>query len=264
MGISMRCLRGVSVAVAVAAGCAISLTAPASASEIYSLPGGTTADQNWSGSLGLDFTVNSDVVVYGLGAFYDNGDPITVAIYQTDASNSSGTLVASTTIAAALSPYTFQAVTPVLLTPGYYQVAAWGYGSGTGNYNTGNCGGGYCPALNFNSLGNELGFGLPWFNFGTTGFAYQDQDDNYGNSGPYGNEHYYGAGNFEAFATPLPSTWTMLIAGFIALGFFAYRGSKKNSALQSPPPKLSRNRISERPPRGGLYSLRSRFRVEFS
>jgi hypothetical protein len=30
-------------------------------------------------------------------------------------------------------------------------------------------------------------------------------------------------------ATPLPSTWTMLIAGFLGLGFFAYRGSKKNA-----------------------------------
>jgi hypothetical protein len=30
--------------------------------------------------------------------------------------------------------------------------------------------------------------------------------------------------------TPLPSTWTMLIAGFAGLGFFAYRGSKKNAA----------------------------------
>ena len=30
--------------------------------------------------------------------------------------------------------------------------------------------------------------------------------------------------------TPLPSTWTMLIAGFAGLGFFAYRGTKKNSA----------------------------------
>jgi hypothetical protein len=30
-------------------------------------------------------------------------------------------------------------------------------------------------------------------------------------------------------AAPLPSTWTMLIAGFVGLGFFAYRGSKKNA-----------------------------------
>ncbi len=224
---------------AVAAGCALSLTAPASAGVcstggIYSLPCGTPADQNWSGSLGLDFTVNSNVVVYGLGAFYDGGDPITVAIYNINGPEtltSTGSLVVSAIISAALGPYTFVPVTPVTLTPGYYQVAAWGYGTGNGNYNTGNCGGGYCPALGFNALGGELTFGLPWFNFGVGGFANQDQDDNYGNSGPYGNEHYYGAGNFEAYATPLPSTWTMLIAGFAGLGFFAYRGSKKSAAI---------------------------------
>ncbi len=34
-------------------------------------------------------------------------------------------------------------------------------------------------------------------------------------------------------AAPLPSTWTMLIAGFAGLGYFAYRGSKKNSAALS-------------------------------
>lgn len=31
-------------------------------------------------------------------------------------------------------------------------------------------------------------------------------------------------------STPLPSTWTMLIAGFAGLGFFAYRGTKTASA----------------------------------
>jgi hypothetical protein len=31
--------------------------------------------------------------------------------------------------------------------------------------------------------------------------------------------------------TPLPSTWTMLIAGFLGLGFLAYRGTKKRTAL---------------------------------
>ena len=34
-------------------------------------------------------------------------------------------------------------------------------------------------------------------------------------------------------AIPLPSTWTMLIAGFVGLGFFAYRGSKKSAAALS-------------------------------
>ena len=33
--------------------------------------------------------------------------------------------------------------------------------------------------------------------------------------------------------TPLPSTWTMLIAGLAGLGFFAYHGTKKNGAVLS-------------------------------
>ena len=32
-------------------------------------------------------------------------------------------------------------------------------------------------------------------------------------------------------ATPLPSTWLMLLSGFVGLGFFAYRGTKKRTAL---------------------------------
>jgi hypothetical protein len=31
-------------------------------------------------------------------------------------------------------------------------------------------------------------------------------------------------------ATPLPSTWVMLLGGFVGLGFFAYRGSMKDSS----------------------------------
>jgi hypothetical protein len=31
-------------------------------------------------------------------------------------------------------------------------------------------------------------------------------------------------------ATPLPTTWLMLLSGFVGLGFFAYRGMKKNTA----------------------------------
>jgi hypothetical protein len=37
----------------------------------------------------------------------------------------------------------------------------------------------------------------------------------------------------EFSTTPLPSTWLMLLSGFVGLGFFAYRGSKKNGAALS-------------------------------
>jgi hypothetical protein len=38
-----------------------------------------------------------------------------------------------------------------------------------------------------------------------------------------------GLDNVSVTATPLPSTWTMLIAGFVGLGLLAYRGTKKNA-----------------------------------
>jgi hypothetical protein len=41
---------------------------------------------------------------------------------------------------------------------------------------------------------------------------------------------FYALTSIEFTATPLPSTWTMLIAGFVGLGFLAYRGPKKGSA----------------------------------
>jgi hypothetical protein len=34
--------------------------------------------------------------------------------------------------------------------------------------------------------------------------------------------------------TPLPSTWLMLLSGFVGIGFFAYRGTKKKPAALSP------------------------------
>ena len=34
---------------------------------------------------------------------------------------------------------------------------------------------------------------------------------------------------FTPTATPLPATWTMMLIGFVGLGFFAYRGTKNRS-----------------------------------
>jgi hypothetical protein len=62
-------------------------------------------------------------------------------------------------------------------------------------------------------------------------FAYA-HGGTYTGGGNFGGDSYPG---FEGTAgiltaTPLPSTWTMLIAGFVGLAFFAYRGTKKNAA----------------------------------
>jgi hypothetical protein len=37
--------------------------------------------------------------------------------------------------------------------------------------------------------------------------------------------------SFTVTETPLPSTWTMLLIGFSALGFFAFQGTKSRSAI---------------------------------
>jgi hypothetical protein len=42
---------------------------------------------------------------------------------------------------------------------------------------------------------------------------------------------YLYATSYSISQTPLPSTWTMLIAGFAGFGFLAYRGTKKNTVL---------------------------------
>ena len=53
------------------------------------------------------------------------------------------------------------------------------------------------------------------------------------NTGPdsYGETQMSGTWVTTLETTPLPSTWTMLIAGFAGLVFFAYRGSKKGAAI---------------------------------
>lgn len=210
----------VALAAVISVGSALSLTAPADASPVFSGPG--DPNQNWTGSLGLDFTVNSQITIDALGAYSGAGDHanITVEIFTDTGAPVPGL---SAIILTTLNPYTFQPVTPVTLGPGTYQVTAWGYGPNTiGNFNTG-----FDPStvIGFNTLGGALTQGDPFYNDpGNTGFADQHLDNFNG-----GGFHFYGAGNFDATATPLPSTWLMLIAGFAGFGFLAYRGTKKNS-----------------------------------
>jgi hypothetical protein len=207
------------LATLVSIGSALSLSAPANATSVYYGPG--EPNQNWTGSLGLDFIVNSQITIDALGAYNGGVGSITVAIFTGDGTTQLivPTSIDTTTYSVA-SPYTFQSVTPITLGPGTYQVTAWGYGP-TDNFNTG-----FGGTLGFNTLGGALTEGNPYYNDqGVTGFANQHLDDFNG-----GGLHFYGAGNFDAFATPLPSTWLMLLSGFVGLSFFAYRRTKKSGA----------------------------------
>ena len=80
---------------------------------------------------------------------------------------------------------------------------------GSGNHPTASVG------LNFSSTGSTILFGVEFA--GSNGAL-----DGQINTASYD--------NLEAdINTPLPSTWLMLLSGFVGLGFFAYRGTKKNA-----------------------------------
>ena len=57
----------------------------------YVVPAGTTGNQNYGGALGMDFNVNSDIVVTQLGVFDDGSDglqaPLQARLYQRDDTN---------------------------------------------------------------------------------------------------------------------------------------------------------------------------------
>lgn len=214
-----KLVASVALATAVAAASSLPLSVPADATTVFSGPG--SPNQNWTGSLGLDFIVNTPIVIDALGAYSGSGAnaDITVEIFTSAGIPVPGLLA---TISTTSSPYTFQSVTPVTLAAGTYQVTAWGYGP-IGNYNTGISPG---TPIGFDTLGGALTEGSPYYNAsGITGFA--TILDNFNGGG----DHYYGAGNFDASPTPLPSTWLMLLSSFVGLGFFAYRRTKKSTAL---------------------------------
>jgi hypothetical protein len=49
--------------------------------------------------------------------------------------------------------------------------------------------------------------------------------------GASANPSYIGLDNVSVNPTPLPSTWLMLLSGFVGLGFFAYRGTTRRTAI---------------------------------
>ena len=74
----------------------------------------------------------------------------------------------------------------------------------------------------------------PWLNGGPGSgtIAAQFVSQGFGTIDPYNGQYY--PDNFTLTQTPLPSTWTMMLLGFVGLGFFVYRGTKKNSAAGAP------------------------------
>lgn len=183
----------------------------AAATLIYDTTPATPGNQAWGGTLGLDFNVNSQVTVTRLGTFDSGKDGITSDIFVGIFNLANGQLVAPAinlngTANAGGTAYVTQAITPIVLAAGNYQLASWGYNLGADvNYNNGANGG---PII-FNSLfGRLTAVGTRYSDFGSPGVLGTNTD--------FGTTR-YGAGTFAAYV-PEPATWGLMITGFAMTG----------------------------------------------
>jgi PEP-CTERM motif len=196
-------------------------SAPASASSvpIFSLDPGTAGNQVCC-TLGLDFTVTNPIKIDSLGAFTNGKSSITVTIFNLSDNSAVSGLSTTITSDGPNSGYVFNSITPVTLTPGNFQITAFGWTNSNLEYNPDQQPLGAQAA--FFTDGGAIVQGGAYYNLflanqvATTFDAFTST---------------YGAGNFTVEAVPEPSTWAMMILGFMGVGFMAYR-RKHTSAFR--------------------------------
>lgn len=219
----------------------VSLAAPAGAAVVYQdstvpaigtqppiVGGSQNGLQDWQGNLGMDFKVNSSILVTALGAF-DNADTsnlagvggngVQVAIFNVNTGLQVGP-TATFTPSGIYFPSgadAFQKVPSFILTPGNYSIVSLN----DKNYNQG-----YFGPPNIYQTTNNLGGAITFI--GPSRYDGGGTLDFPGTiDGPPVNR--YDAGTFMASAVPEPNTWAMMILGFLGIGFVAYR--RKSSAV---------------------------------
>lgn len=185
----------------------------------------TTGNQEFGGSLGLDFIVHSAISISQIGAFDDSGDgmnrEISVGIFRRDDGGTPADFIDDTGAGAILGLTNFTSVdagtlqgsyrfkdASVTLEPGNYTVVGWGYGAGERNGNDGNAGN--WPTT-IDDGGGQIEF------VGGSRFGDAAAAGNFPDSADGGPSIRYGAGNFVYDAVPEPSTFGLLaiaIAGF--------------------------------------------------
>ncbi|MDA1006554.1 MAG: PEP-CTERM sorting domain-containing protein [Verrucomicrobia bacterium] len=193
----------------------------------------TAGNQEFGGSLGLDFIVHSPISISQIGAFDDNGDgmnrAISVGIFRRNDGGTPADFADDTGAGAILGLTNFTTVDPgtlqgsyrfkdtsVTLDPGNYTVVGWGYGAGEriGNDGAGGTGPGDWPTTT-NDGGGQVEF-VGGSRFGDPGAA-----GSFPGSVDGGPPVRYGAGNFVYDAVPEPSTFGLL--ALAAAGFFSRR-----------------------------------------
>ncbi len=185
-------------------------------------------NQGYSGSLGLEFMVNSPIIVYSLG------------VYDSDAKGISGTLNSrlwertgpstGTALTPALSftsgdpgsldgNYRFKdLIVPLLLTPGTYVVSSWGYNSVDLNGNTNPANGAPFPVITGETGGGLVTYSGSSYGPVATAFPGITSSDN--------DPFHYAAGNFTFTAVPEPKTY-LILGSLLGLTVFALSARKR-------------------------------------
>jgi hypothetical protein len=174
-----------------------------------------SGSQSWVGNLGMEFTVNSPIVIVDMGVFNNNGgptlaSPLSVEIFNVGTGNPvAGTLVnfsARRDYAQLDATDLFAPITPVTLNPGItYEVVAVGFNGAQMNGNQGTGG-----------IGAQEGGG-PYINYiGSSYYDYNTSLDlpNIVDGGP---ANRYEAGTFAFNPTPEPGFYGVLALGLTGL-----------------------------------------------
>ena len=213
-------IKGAIAATMLMAGVTVSAGAQAATLGV-DFPAGATDFGQSSWNLGWSFTANSNVSVVGLGDWFGASFPQDQQVGLWD---SSGTLLASTFVSNSDSlmgsaPWRFASIKPVQLIAGHSYVVG------------GQGGADYTGEISSPTFASQITYITDLYTYnGSTANSPLVEPTTTENL-PYG---WFG-GNIEigVAATPLPSTWFMLLSAFVGLGFFIYRGSKKGSALSA-------------------------------
>jgi hypothetical protein len=226
----MRVQNGILAAVVVAV---LSAGAANAQFDAYSLATPRSGNQSFIGSLGLEFTVVSNIEVTELGAFDSGQQGINGAgglftqIYQRTSATTGvplGPLVgfSSADPGTLDGAYRFKPIAPLLLTAGNtYLVISFGYSGADRNVNAGLAGG--LPAPTTNTGGGLVTYGGSFFSIVPNAFTAT------ADGGP---NPRYGAGNFTfrpefdpppVGGAPEPGTFALLGVGAVAMVGFARR-----------------------------------------
>jgi hypothetical protein len=184
---------------------------PAAAVLAYDTPASTPGNQSWGGTLGLNFTVNRTITFNTLGTFDSGKDGIStyIAVAVFDANTgffASPVAYFEGTANPGGKAYVTKRVASFTLTPGNYQLGAFGYNDIDRNYNAGFVG--LPGAITFNSFGGALT---------ATGTSYAPEGSGDLATIPDVGLTRYGAGTMGY--VPEPATWAMLLGGFAMVGF---------------------------------------------